>query len=116
MAVALLITTLASFALLLIGLMGLLGRLPPNHFAGVRTSATTASDEAWYEAHRVGSAPMIFAAVAALAGGLAVLPFVLADKVSDGVTVAVVVVQAALVVVGALASGIVANRSARQRV
>jgi hypothetical protein len=116
MAIVLLVTTLASLVLLLVGLMGLLGRLPRNHFAGIRTSATLASDEAWYEGQRVGSAPMIFAAVAAMAMGLAVLPFVLADEVGDGVVAGIVIAQGVLVLTGAVAAGFVGNRAARQRV
>ncbi|MEX0784922.1 MAG: SdpI family protein [Dehalococcoidia bacterium] len=112
MAIVFLITTLASLAVLMLGLMGLLGRLPRNHFAGIRTSATLASDRAWEDAHRVGSAPMIFAAVAALMVGLALLPFVLADKIGDEFAVVIVVVQAALIVGGVLASAVLAHRTA----
>lgn len=116
MAVAMMVTTLAALAMLTLGLMGLLGRLPRNHFAGVRTRATLASDEAWHEAHRVGSAPLIFAAVASLMAGLAFLPIVTADKVGDGLALGIIVLQGVLVVGGALASGILANRAVRQRV
>jgi uncharacterized membrane protein len=115
MAVALMLTTLGAVTLLTVGLMGLLGRLPRNHFAGIRTRATLASDEAWAEAHRAGSAPMIFAAVAALAMGLAVLPFVLAGEVGDGLALAVLTVQGVLLVGGAIASGAVAQPTARQK-
>ena len=45
----------------------------------------------------MGSAPMIFAAVAAMAMGLAVLPFVLADEVGDGVVAGIVIAQGVLV-------------------
>lgn len=114
MAIALLVTTLGSLAALLLGLMGLLGRLPRNHFAGVRTSATLAGDAAWREGHRVGSAPLIFAAVAALMMGLAILPFVLADEVGSGLALGVVAVQAVLLVGGATLYGFVADRGARR--
>ncbi|MGH2610880.1 MAG: SdpI family protein [Tepidiformaceae bacterium] len=112
MAVAMLVATLASLTLLTVGLMGLLGRLPRNHFAGIRTRATLASDEAWQEAHRIGSAPVIFAAVAALAIGLALLPFVLAGAVGDRLALAILIVQVVLLAGGAVASGIVAQRAA----
>jgi hypothetical protein len=59
---------------------------------------------------------MIFGAVAAVAAGLAVLPFVLAGEIGDGVAIAVVVGQAVLMLLGTIAAGIAANRAARQRV
>jgi uncharacterized membrane protein len=112
MAVAIMIMTLASLVLLTIGLMGLLGRLPRNHFAGVRTRATLASEEAWREAHRAGSAPLIFAAVAALAMGLALLPFVIAGEVGDGLAIGIVIAQVVLLAGGAVAGGVMAQRAA----
>ncbi len=116
MAVALMLTTLASIALVTVGLMALLGRLPRNHFAGIRTNATMASDDAWAEAHRAGGAPLIFAAVAALAMGLAFLPFVVAGEVGDGLAVGIVVAQVVLLAGGAVAAWVLAERAARQRV
>lgn len=113
MAFVLLFTTVASLALLVVGLMGLTGRLPRNHFAGIRTRATLASDEAWREGHRLGSAPLIFAAVAALMAGVAFLPFAVAGKVGGGVAAAVAVGQAAVILVGAVIAWPVANRAAR---
>jgi uncharacterized membrane protein len=113
MGIALLLTTLASLTALVVGLMGLLGRLPRNHFAGVRTSATLASDPAWREAHRIGSAPLIFGAVAALMAGLAFLPFVLAGEVATGAIAAVLLAQAALLGGGAVVSWLMADRAAR---
>ena len=113
MGVVLVITTLASLSAMVVGLMGLLGRLPRNHFAGVRTAATLASDEAWAEAHRVGSAPMIFGAVAAVMAGLAFTPFVLAGEIGTGVAATTAVAQALLLGTGAVVSWVMADRAAR---
>ena len=116
MALAMMVATLASIAELTVGLMGLLGRLPRNHFAGIRTKSTLASDEAWQEAHRAASAPMIFAAVAALAMGLALLPFVVAGRVGDGLAIGVVIIQAAMLIAGAAAGVVLGQQAARQQV
>lgn len=114
MGVVLVITTLASLTAMVVGLMGLLGRLPRNHFAGFRTAATLASDEAWIEAHRLGSAPLIFGAVAALMAGLAFTPFVLAGPVGTGAAASIAVAQAVLLGAGGVASWVMADRTARR--
>ncbi|MGH8430073.1 MAG: SdpI family protein [Solimonas sp.] len=113
MAILFLLTTLASVSLLAIGVMALLGRLPRNHFAGIRTHRTLASDEAWYHAHRVGSAPTIFGSVAALAIGLALLPFVIAGEIGDGLATTILIGQVVLLGGGATLSWLVADRAAQ---
>ena len=105
MAVVVLLGTLGSFAVLLVGLMILLGRLP--------RTAPGSADEAARDAYRPASAVVIFAAVAAVAIGLAILPFVLADEVSDGVALGVVLAQLALVGGGTAVGWIVGSRAAR---
>ena len=37
-----------------VGLAGWRGRLPRQHWAGIRLPSTMRSDEAWYAAHRAG--------------------------------------------------------------
>lgn len=113
MGIVLVVTTLASLSALTVGLMGVLGRLPRNHFAGVRTAATLASDEAWAEAHRIGGAPLIFGAVAAVMAGLAFIPFVLAGEVSTGIAVTIAIVQSVLLGGGGVVSWLMADRAAR---
>ncbi len=113
MGIVLVVTTLASLTVLTVGLMGLLGRLPRNHLAGVRTPATLASDEAWMDAHRIGSAPLVFCAVAAVMAGRAFIPFVLAGAGGTGVATTVAVVQAVLLGGGAVASWVMADRAAK---
>lgn len=113
MAIALLVATVASLAALTVGVMGLVGRHPRNHIAGIRTAGTLASDEAWREAHRAGSAPLIFGAVAAFMAGLAFLPFVLAGKVGDTLAVVVVTAQAGFLAGGTVVAWLIAERTAR---
>ncbi|MFN2496236.1 MAG: SdpI family protein [Pseudonocardiaceae bacterium] len=62
----------ASAALLTVGLLGWLRRLPRNRFAGVRTPATLRSDAAFIAANRVAAPPVLAAgAICALGGALA---------------------------------------------
>lgn len=46
--------TVTGVALAVLAWRGMRGRLRRNRIAGIRTSATLASDEAWFEAQRVG--------------------------------------------------------------
>ena len=104
MALVLFITTLGSLLVTVVALLGLLGKLPPNTFAGIRTSYTRSSEEAWYRAHREAAPVMIFGGVAATAAGLAFLPFALAGEVEDGVMLAVVIAQVAILLFSVLFS------------
>jgi uncharacterized membrane protein len=109
----LVLVTLASGGAVLLGWMGLVGRLPRNHFAGIRTRYTLASDENWERAHR-GAAPLlIFGGVAGLMIGLAFLPFAAAGSVSASATVVVSVVIAIIMVASAVAGWVVGTHSAR---
>jgi uncharacterized membrane protein len=42
----------------------ILGKVPPNDYYGVRTSATRASPSAWYAANRTGGVILFLAAIA----------------------------------------------------
>jgi hypothetical protein len=64
---------LAAVALLAVAVLGALGRLPRNPWAGVRTRATSASDEAFALANKVAAAPLGAAGVVASVGGAALL-------------------------------------------
>lgn len=48
------------------------GRLPRNQFAGIRTPATLASDDAWRAAHVAAEADTLRAAHGAIVGGAAI--------------------------------------------
>ncbi len=103
MAVALAMVTLAGLLLVALGWLGLVGRLPRNGFAGIRTPYTMRSDENWAATHRAAAPVLIFGGIAVVMAGLAFLPFSLAGKLGNGlvggVTVALVVVLAADVLV-----------------
>ncbi len=61
---------LAAAVLLTIAVLGARGRLRRNPWAGVRTSRTLASDEAFTVANRVAAAPLGAAGLVALLGGI----------------------------------------------
>lgn len=87
------------------------GRLPPNHVAGMRTSATMASPEAWQAGHRAarpwtdGSA-----AVALVLAGAAVVLGV-ADA-GTAWTAGAILAGAGALLVGAVGGGVAAHRVA----
>lgn len=103
-ALLLFIVTLGSLLVLAVGLLGFLGRLPRNPIAGIRTRYTMRNDDNWQRAHREGGPFLIFSGVAAVAVGLAFLPFALAGKISDGLAIVAIVVQAIIIGVGAVLS------------
>lgn len=104
MAVALVVVTLGALVTTVLGLAGLIERLPRNHFAGIRTPYTMQSDEHWRVTHREGAPLMIFGSVAAFAAGLAFTPFAIAGKLSDGLALATVIAMAVVLLAGVLAS------------
>jgi hypothetical protein len=61
---------LAAAVLLIIAVLGARGRLRRNPWAGVRTSRTLVSDEAFTVANRVAAAPLGAAGIVALLGGI----------------------------------------------
>jgi uncharacterized membrane protein len=104
MAVALFVIAAGSATVLAVGIFALIGKLPRNGWAGIRTPYTMRSDENWYRTHRFGAPFLIFGAVATLSASLAFLPFAIAGKVSDGLAGAVTLGSALLLLVCALAS------------
>ncbi|WP_127784511.1 SdpI family protein [Rhodococcus sp. X156] len=63
----------AALALAAVALAGLLQRLPRNRWAGVRTPASLASDDAFRVANKVAAAPMLAAAAFCAVGAGALL-------------------------------------------
>ena len=114
MAYALMVITLAAFALTTVGVGALLGRLPRNSWAGIRLPVIMASEDAWMRAHRAAGPMMIFGGVAAFAISLAFVPFALADKVSDGATLIVVLTCAGILIGTAFSTAIIAVSVAQQ--
>ncbi|MER7503290.1 SdpI family protein [Nonomuraea pusilla] len=64
------ILAFAGLALVVPGWLGRAGRLPRNHFAGVRTPSTMRSDAAFRLANKVAGLPTLAAGVVALAGAV----------------------------------------------
>ena len=113
MAILLLLTTLSAAIVAFVGFLGLAGKLPPNHFAGIRTSFTLRSPENWYATHQAGGPYVALLSVAALAAGFAFVPFALAGKLSDVLVVVLVVAQAVLVGAGVLLSWLIGTSRAK---
>ncbi|MFN0146330.1 MAG: SdpI family protein [Dehalococcoidia bacterium] len=78
---AFLIIGLGGVAISTVGLLGLLGRLPRNYWAGIRLPATTKSEEAWRRAHQSGGPMLLFGGVAVASIALAFAPFAFFGKV-----------------------------------
>lgn len=107
MAVALLLVFLGSLTVLMVGILGLIGKLPRNSWAGIRTPYTMSSDENWVKVHQMGSPIMIFGAVAALAASMAFLPFALAGKIDDPLIAIVALASAVILGASAIAAWLV---------
>ena len=76
-----------------IGWLGVKGRLPRQHWAGIRLPSTMRSDETWRAAHRAGGPWLVAGGLVGVLGGAGLL------LVRPTATVAA---EASLVVVGAL--------------
>jgi hypothetical protein len=87
MAFVVLLVALAGLGVTFIGFAGVTGRLPRNHFAGIRTRFTLASDENWQAVHRAAGPVFIFGGILVAAVELAFLPFAFAGRLSTLVEV-----------------------------
>lgn len=115
MGVVLFVTTMAALLLTVVGFLGLTGKLPRNGWVGIRTPYSMRSDEHWLATHREGAAYLIFAGVAAFATGAAFVPFALFGKIEDPLAVAVLLGQAGLILIGAVASWLIGTSRARRQ-
>jgi uncharacterized membrane protein len=113
MVAALGLVTVAGVLFVVLGWMGLLGKLPPNHIAGIRTPFTMRSEQNWYATHRAAAPLLIFGGVAATMAGLAFFPFAAAGKVSDALAASVCVAVAVLLGVTAITGWLFGTRRAR---
>lgn len=113
MAAALLAVLVAGSVVVAVGVLGLLERLPPNSFAGIRTPYTRRSPENWYRTHRAAAPLFIFGGVAAVMAALAFLPFALAGKLADALTAGISLGAAAVLAGCAIAGWLVGTRQAR---
>ncbi len=89
---ALVAVALGSGSLAYLGFLGLLGKLRPNRWAGIRTAFTRASEQNWYDTHRAAGPILMYGGVLGFAVALAFAPFALAGKV--GLIVGVVALAA----------------------
>ena len=115
MALALVVVTAGGVVFLVLGWMSLIGTLPPNWVAGIRTPYTMRSPENWYAVHRAAAPVLIWSGAAVIAAGLSVLPFALLGKLSDGFMSATCGVLAALMLVSVLAAWLYGTKVARSR-
>ncbi len=107
------LVTLAGALFLVLGWMSLVGSLPPNRVAGIRTPHTRKSAENWYATHRAAAPVLIWVGVAVLAAGLAFLPFAIAGTVGDGLVEGLSIGLGSLLLVGAVASWVYGKRAGR---
>ena len=115
MAVALAVLALGGIVLIVIGWLGLVGKLPRNHWAGIRTFYTMRNDENWKATHRAAGPLLIFGGVAVTAAALAFLPFAITGKVSEGLAATVSTALAAVTLVTVAAAWLYGTRVARSR-
>lgn len=115
MAFALALVTLGGLAVVVLGWLGWLEKLPPNGLAGIRIPYTRRSPENWYATHHAAAPLLIFGGVAIVAAGMAFLPFSLAGKVSDGLAAGITIALTGVLLMTVLAGTVVGVKSARSR-
>jgi uncharacterized membrane protein len=105
--------TMAGFALVFVGVLGMFERLPPNRIAGIRTRYTFSREQAWYDTHRFAGPVMALGGVAIVAAGLAFLPFAATGALPRSLAVTVLAVMAMLALGVAALSWRYGTRQAR---
>lgn len=95
----------------MVGRRGRQGRLPRQHWAGIRTPSTMRSDATWLEAHRSGGLPLEIAgwATAALGGASALL-----SATDQSWTAALPMTAVGILLVGAIDGGVCGVLAARR--
>jgi uncharacterized membrane protein len=93
-----------------VGFAGLLGRLRPNHWAGIRTGFTRASEQNWTDVHRAAGVVFLLGAMPVVAAGFAFAPFAFAGKIGDTLAI-VVAVAGVMVLVGTVMAAWIAGTS-----
>lgn len=115
MTIAILLVFLGAMAVVFLGWLGLIGRLPPNHFAGIRTPFTRESDQHWYATHREAGSILVLGGVAVVAGALALLPFSLAGSLPDTFATVAVLAMGGILLASVIAGWLIGTRRARTR-
>ena len=98
MAWVLILTTTVALVVLWIGWLGYIGKLKPNRFVGIVTGYTRESEENWRAVHRAAGPFLVLGSVAAVAAGLAFLPFALTSNVPGGLLLAVIIAQVVILI------------------
>ena len=114
MGFVLLLMAFGSFIVTFVGYVGLVGKLPPNPWAGIRTPYTMSSPEAWYATHRAAGPPIIFGGVLVFATCAAFAPFALAGKIPDAVSFTVALASAIVILVTVISAWLGGTRQARR--
>lgn len=99
-------------ALVAVGRLGRQGRLPRQHWAGIRTSSTMATHDAWMAAHRAGGPLIEVAGWSATALGCGAALLCAADPQWS---IALTMAAAGIVLLGA-GSGVIRGVRAARRV
>ena len=93
-----------------LGWLGSHGRLPRNHWAGIRLPSTMASDTAWAEAHRAGGPILLGGGTLVATMGLMLIAF----QPPDASVRIVSLFMAGGLLVAVVAAGVVGSRAARR--
>jgi uncharacterized membrane protein len=109
-----LLVMLGGLVVALIGWFGLIGRLPRQHVAGIRTPYTLSSEARWRAVHRIAGPFLIFGGAAAFAMGAALLPFSLAGSLPRGFEIAALMAVAAAVFASVLVAWRIGVAGARR--
>ena len=107
------LVTLGGAVFLVLGWRSLVGTLPPNVVAGIRTPSARKWPENWHATHRAAAPVLIWVGVAVLAAGLAFLPFAIVDKLAGGLILGLVIGLGSLLLIGAVASWVYGTRVGR---
>lgn len=100
----------AGAVIALVGVAGARGRLPRQHWAGIRLPSTMKSDEAWAAAHRAGGPWLIAGGVVPAACGIALL----VGRPSEEVATAASLAMAGWTLVLVCLAGVIGVRAARK--
>lgn len=98
-------------AIVVVGRMGRQGRLPRQHWAGIRTPSTMRSNDAWLAAHRTGGPLMEVAGWCAVVLGSAAA---LLSAASERWTTSLTLAAAGILLVLIVGGGIRGVRAARR--
>ncbi len=97
-----------------VGWLGLTGRLPRQHLAGIRTPYALSSDERWGAVHRHAGPYLVLGGAATAAAAAALLPFSVANRLPEGFAVAALLAIATAAVGSTVAAWLLGVAAARR--